>query len=113
MRDRAALAGSEPAQFERAHGNALETHDLVPKSGQHAADLAVLALVEDDAQPLAVALLLERLHAPRLDVSLCKIDTREQLLNILAARLAGHLHEIALVDAEARVHEAIGQLAVV
>ena len=43
-------------RMHRADGGAPQAHDLVLEPGQHAADLAVLALAEHDLQPGALAL---------------------------------------------------------
>ena len=49
------------SSLHRADGDAPQRHHLVPELGQHAADLAVLALGQDDPQPGAVACCLSRL----------------------------------------------------
>ena len=54
-----------------------------------------------------------RLHAAGPDVAIAEPDALEQLLDVLAVGLAGHLDQIGLLDAEARMHEPIGQVAVV
>ena len=80
---------------------------------EHAANLAVLAFAQRDPQPGAGPLLLDRFDAPRLDLAVAEVNPLEQLLQIVARWLAGDLHEIGLSDAETRMHEPIGQIAVV
>ena len=86
---------------------------LWPQLGQHPANLAVLALVEHDLQPGAFALRFQPLDAAGADVAVAEPDALEQLLHVLAARLAGHLHLIRFLDAETRVHQPKGQVAIV
>src|SRR5262249_5538986 len=101
------LAGGEPGQAHPPDGHALQSQDLVPQPGQHAADLAVLALAQDDLQPGALALAAQALDAAGVDVAVAQPDALEQLLEILARGAAGHLDHVSLFDAEARVHEAV------
>ena len=49
--------------------------------------------------------------APHLAFS--QANAFQQLLQIFPSRGAGHLHQIRLVDAETRVHQPMGQVAVV
>src|SRR5579872_2618825 len=70
-------------------------------------------LAQDDLEPGALALLLELLDAASADVALAEVDAFEELLDVLSGGPAGNLDDIGLVDAEARVRQAIGQVAVV
>ncbi len=81
--------------------------------GQHAANLAVLALVEDDLQPGALTLRLQAAHPSGADVAIAEPDALEQLLDVFACRPAGYLNLIRFLDAEARMHETVGQVAIV
>ena len=57
---------------------------------------------------------LEPLDALRLDVAVAQPDALEELLpGPRAVGCAGHLDQVGLLDAEARVHQPIGQVAVV
>ena len=58
--------------------------------------------------------LFSRLTRRRLDVAVAEPDALEQLVaGPRVGGLAGHLDEVGLLDAEARVHQPIGQVAVV
>ena len=107
------LAAAQAIEADGTNGDAAQHHDLVAQPRQHAADLAILALVEDDFQPGAVPLRFQALDAAGADVAVAEPDPLEQLLHVLGVRMAGDLDVIRLVDAEAWVHQAIGQLAVV
>src|SRR5436305_675051 len=52
----AGLADGEFAEVHGAEGEAAQAEDLVAQAGEHAADLAVLALVQDHLQPGTLAL---------------------------------------------------------
>src|SRR5262249_14909892 len=109
----AGLAGGQRADLERTQGGAAQAHDLVPQPGEHAPDLAVLALIEDDLQPGAVTLRLEALDTRRLNASAAQPDTFEQLAQVFRRGMAGHLDLIRLRHAEPGVREAVGQVAIV
>src|SRR5205807_2531042 len=71
-RERPAFSRRQASQLHGTQGNALEAHDLVVEAREHAANLAILALGKDDAQPGAVALLLARPHATCLVLPLAE-----------------------------------------
>src|SRR5207302_1530512 len=87
-RERARFARRQVAEFEWADLDAFEAQDLVIELGKHAADLAVLAFGEDDAQPGAVALSFQAFDLARLDMPLAEVNAFEQLLQIVGRGIA-------------------------
>ncbi len=94
-------------------GDALQAQDLVTQLGQHAADFAILAFIQDDSQPGAFALVFYPVRLASLHVTLAQPDAFEQALQIFRRGMTGHLDEIRLIDSEARMHQAIGEIPVV
>src|SRR5207248_2526354 len=109
----ARLAGFESADANWPNGDALQPQYLVAQLRQQTANLTVLSLGQDDAQPGRVAALLQTLDPARVDMAIAQPDALEQLLLIGAARAAKDQDVIGFLDAEARVHKPMGQLAVV
>ena len=81
----------------------------MPDRLAHAAHLAVAALVDRDAQEAGV----EQRDLGRRGEAVVELDALAQAAERAAVRLALDLDEVLLVDAEARVREAVGEVAVV
>src|SRR5262249_4812678 len=107
------LAFGQPAKVDGADGNALQPHHLVREACKHAANLAVLAFIKNNAQPGAFALFFQALDMPGVNMALAEPDALAELGEILAGGRAGHLYEVALLHAEARVHELVSQVAII
>src|SRR5579871_1822206 len=102
----AGLAAAQLIEKDGTDGHAAQHQDFVPQPCQHTANLAVLALVEDDLQPGAFALRFQATYPASADVAVAEPDALEQLFDILALWPASHLNVIRLLDAETRMHEA-------
>src|SRR5262249_41100674 len=109
----ARLAGTQMADVHRPDGDAFQTKDFVFQPGEHPANLPVLAFAQDDAQPGALPLRLEALDLPGTDMALRQPNALEQAIDVLPAGNAGYLDEVRLFDLEARMHQSVGQVAVV
>src|SRR5262249_38487262 len=103
----------QDVELNRADRGTLEPQYLVAELCEHPADFAVLALTQDDLEPGALALLLEAFDALRAYAPLGEVDAFEQPLELLGRGVAEDLHEVGLLDAEPRVHQAEGEVAVV
>src|SRR5262249_15717005 len=73
----ASLAAAQLIEADGTDGGAAQHHDLVAEARQHAADLAVLALIEGDFQPGAFALRFQSLDAAGVDVAVAEPDALE------------------------------------
>jgi hypothetical protein len=99
--------------MHRADGDALQPQHLVVELGEHPANLAVLPLAEHDPQPRPVALRLDAADALGLDLAVRQPDAVEQLLEVVRGRLAGDEYQVGLLDLVPRVHQGVGEFAVV
>ena len=85
----------------------------MPQPGQHAANFPILPLAQNDAQPGAFALPLQPFHLSGADVAVAEPDTFQKLPNVCRRGKTRHLNEVSFFDAKARVHQPIGQVAIV
>ena len=83
------------------------------KPGQHPANLAVLAFVENDAHPGAFALVFLALCLPGFDVAVAQPDTFEESMQIVCGWVSCYQNQIRFLDAEAGMHQAMGEVAVI
>src|SRR5437899_1192702 len=113
MRKSARFPRLQMPQNDRPQRDAFEPKDFVIEPCEHPANLAVLALAEDDAQPHALSLRSHALDTPRSHVPFAEPDAFQEFLNVLMARLPGNLDDVGLLNTEARVHEEVGKVSVV
>lgn len=97
------MSNRDPVKFQ----------NLVFQLGQHPANLAILPLGQHDANPRAVPLFFQFADVLRFHFSIRKPDPGRQLLQIGHAGVTGHQGFIGFFDADARVHQLMGQVAVV
>jgi hypothetical protein len=112
-RKRAATPDGEPLQADGADCDPVERHDLVSELGQHAADLAFLALGQHQLQQRGLALTADKASPLGTNFSVREPDAFGQFGQDLAARIAGHERAIELLNAVARVSEPVRELAIV
>src|SRR5262249_36822798 len=86
---------------------------LVPPLGGHPPDLAVLTLGQDGPKPGALSLSLQAFDLACLHVAFGQPYSVEEPLPLLVRWTACHLHDVRLFDAIARMHEPVGQLAII
>jgi hypothetical protein len=103
----------EAAQGDGADGDADQAHDLVAELGEHAPDLAVLALGQDQLEDGRRALAAHDAGAAGAGLALGQPHAFDQLVEHLLRGLAGDDRLVHLLHAELRVRQAVGQLAVV
>jgi hypothetical protein len=77
----------------------------------HAPHLAVAAFGDGDAVPAVGALAAAVFDAAELGDAVVEAHAIEQLLFFLVAERAEHAHGVLALEAEARVHQPVGQLA--
>ena len=111
-RQRPPLPRPQPAVAERTDARAHQARHRVADRLAHPPHLAVAAFVDDDAQHARRRLR----HRGRGGAAVVEVDAVAQAADRARAHAAGpgdHLGEVLLVDAVARVGDAVGELAVV
>jgi hypothetical protein len=107
------FSARKPIELDRANRDAAKGQDFVPEASEHAANFAILAFIQDDAEPSAALLLLESFDALGTNSALSEIDAGQQAAAVFGSRVAVNLDEVGLFDAEAWVHEAMSEVAIV
>jgi hypothetical protein len=102
-RERAALAARKPFDADRAHRDTIERHDFVAEPGQHAANLAVLSLGQDELQDVGLTLAAHESGPFGADLAFRQPNPGGQLGSDLLVWVAGHQRAIQLLDAIARM----------
>src|SRR4051812_46792994 len=100
--------GCEVAELERAEGDAAQLDDRVADRLEHAADLPLAALVDDDLQLGA-----EALDARRRGRAVVELDAVAQAPEVILGRASADAGAVGLGNLEARMGQAVRELAVV
>jgi hypothetical protein len=85
-RQRAALAGRQALEADRADSHAMERHDLVAEFREHSADLSLLALGEHQLEPRGLALTADDPRSLGANLAVGEPDTLGQLGQDLGPR---------------------------
>jgi hypothetical protein len=101
------------AKREPADGDALELMHLVTELGKHAADLAILAFVENHLEDGALLVLAAEIHPLGVHFSFGQANALAEPVEQFGARDTGDLHEVFLLDAVAWMGQKVGQVTVV
>jgi hypothetical protein len=107
------LAGGETLKRNRADRDPGQSHDLVPKPGQHPADLALLAFGQHQFDRGRLTLGAHEPGPLGANLAVGEPDPFDQLAHYLAAGDSRHQGPVRLLDPVPRVGQAVGQLAVV
>jgi hypothetical protein len=107
------LSREEVAEGELSNGDPLELMDLVAELREHAADLAILPLVENHLEDRALLVLGLEVDVLGAGHSLGEADAATEFVERFRSGDSRHLDEIFLLDAIPRMGEEIGQFAVV
>jgi hypothetical protein len=110
----APIAHSQIMERQRRKRDSLQLVDLVAERLDHAMDLAMLALVDRDAEPGVLALARQDLDLGRhRHGAIVERDAVPQRLDLFAAELGVHLDVIGLGDVVARGEQPRRQIAIV
>jgi hypothetical protein len=112
-RKRAALAGGKPLEIDRTDGDAAERHDLVAELRQHPADLALLALGQDQLELRRVSLTPHDPGPGGADLAVGEPDAACQPGQGLGGGHARDERAIKFLDSITGVSQPVGQIAVV
>jgi len=107
------LPRQEVAEGELSDRDTLELMNLVPEMREHAADLAVLSLVENHLEDGALLVLRLEVDVLGAGHSLRETDAAAELVEGVRSGNSRHLNEVFFLDAIPRVGEEIGQFTVV
>jgi hypothetical protein len=107
------LPRQQIAEGELSDRDTLELMDLVPELREHAANLAVLPLIENHLEDRALLVLRLEVDVLGAGHSLREADAAAEFVEGFRSGNARHLDEVFLLDAIPRVGEEIGQFAVV
>ncbi len=107
------LPRQQVAEGELPNGDTLELMDLVAELREHAADLAVLPLVENHLEDGALLVLGFEMDVLSAGHSLREADAAAELVEGFRSGNPRHLDEVFLLDAIPWVGEEIGQFTVV
>jgi hypothetical protein len=108
-----ALARRKPLERNRPDGDSGQGHDLVSKLGEHSADLAFLALGQNQLELRGLSLSVNDSSALGADFALGKPNAFGQPRDQFRARKTGDEGAIDLLDAIARMCQPVCQLAVI
>ena len=98
---------------ETTDRDTLELMHLVAKLGEHAADLTVLAFVENHFENRALFVLAAETHPLGMDFAFGQANALPQPLEQIRARHTGHLYEVFFFDTVAGMREQVRQVAIV
>jgi hypothetical protein len=98
-------------QLDVAEANAHEAAHHEADRFHHAAHLAVLTLPQDHVVPVVGALAAAIVDGVELRHLAVDVDAAEKLLLLLLGELAHHAHRVFALNLEARMREAIRELA--
>jgi hypothetical protein len=107
------LPREEVAERELSNGDPLELMDLVAELREHAADLAILPLVEDHLEDRALLVLGLEVDVLGAGHPLGEADAATEFIERFRGGDPRHLDEVFLLDAIPWVGEEIGKFAVV
>ncbi len=114
LRELARIAHAQAVEREVRERHALELVDEEAKRLDHPVDLAVLALVDRDAEPGVLALARQHLDlGGHRDRAVVETDTIAQLLEVFGLEVAVDLDVIRLRDVARRREQACRELAIV
>ena len=112
-RDVAPRAGCEIAQLDRAEAHSHELVDRQPQRGAQPPHDVLAALAQADLEPRLRREPAERPEAARHHDAFLETDAAAHAPEHAAVGRAVHLHLVDALDAASRVHQALGQGAVV
>jgi len=112
-RQQSPLPRQQVAEGELSDRDTLELMDLVPELREHAADLAVLPLVENHLKDRALLVLRLEVDVLGAGHSLREADAAAEFVEGFQSGNACHLDKVFLLDAIPRVGEEVCQFAVV
>jgi hypothetical protein len=107
------FADGEPLEADRADRDPVQRHDLVLELGQHPADLVLFPFGQDQLEEGGLSLAADDPDPLGADLAVGQPDALGQLGERLRAGQAGDQYMVRLLDPEAGMREAVGQLAVV
>jgi hypothetical protein len=110
---RAAFAARESFHANRADGDTVKGHHFMAEPGKHAANLTILALGQDELEHIGLALPAQESGPFGADFAFRKPDARSQLGNDLLVRGTRNEHSIQLLDAVARMSQAVREFPVI